>query len=176
MKGEEPFCVVARRTLGFCYGDFFDLSNELQDFHHKGGLVPFAAMRNGSQIRCVRFDHEFLKRTMPDGAPDNFGIRIRCDACKGEEISFAYETFYVFPLLRAAVEDQGLRFHFRNNTPDIVDRFPTMHDDGHLEFLCDLQLRLENFALRIAWGKIVMVIEPDLADRAYFWMTARERS
>ena len=66
-----------------------------------------------------------------------------------EEISFAYETFYVFHFSVQQWRTRDFGFISKQYS-NIVDRFPTMHDDGHLEFLCDLQLRLENFALRIA--------------------------
>src|SRR5262249_10485757 len=98
------------------------------------------------------------------GFANGFGGSKRNHAAEGE-MKPEFESFFCLGAVSSeTVHDAGTAPVFAEHRDRVSPGLAGMNDDGKIEFGRELQLASKDFALRFAWGKIVMVIEADLTE------------
>jgi len=132
----------------------------------ESGLVAPAPMGNGGEIGRVGFDEEPVRgdpRRDPAEVP---GFGERRDSGKGDEETGVEHGLGELPILGETMEDAAVREPLLpNRLSDLRPRGPAVDDGRQTQSLGKGELFPEGFPLFVGRGKIIMKIEPDLADR-----------
>src|SRR5690242_19077378 len=119
------------------------------------GLITFAAVRYGRQIRAIGFQHERLQSNGFDGVPNRLSGLERNDAADTQaQAKLVNVRLRLLRITGKAVDDaaHALAPFLTQDRDEIFERVAMMEDDRISALAAERNLRAQHALLQLAWA------------------------
>ncbi len=135
----------------------FDLGGDLGDFLHVGRFAAFAAIRNGSEERRIRFEHETVERGGREGVADILAVfegENSGEADQGVQVeNAAHGGGVICKTVKNAAQASAERFKLSER---IFEAIALVDDDVEAQFGSHFQMLLKEVGLLLFVDGIVL--------------------
>jgi hypothetical protein len=154
---EEGARVRAGGVAQFSPRAFFLRGDRFGNFFDVGRFAAFAAIRHGRQERGIGFEHETFERRGGDGVADDLGVLERANAGEADEAAGVEDLAHAGAVFNEAVEDCAkLILVAANDRKRVSERFARVDHAIEVKFAREVELGLEDFALTIFGGGVLL--------------------